>query len=66
MGRAEVSFADHRCCCSMCRRPLLVARDFGRCFVMRAGVRSGQVLKWPHSTVHKKVEGRGLYMQPSM
>lgn len=51
---------DCRFFCSMRRWPLLVARDLGRCLVMRDAVSPGQELKWPRRMARRKVEGRGL------
>ena len=38
----------------------MVASDFGRCFVMRVGVRFGQESKCPRLTAWSSVEGFGL------
>ena len=40
-----------------------MANDFGRCLVMRVGVRSGQESKCPHFTARSRVEGFGLKVQ---
>ena len=40
--------------------PLLLARDFGKYFVMRDSVRPGQDEKWPRLMTRRKVDGRGL------
>ena len=40
-----------------------MASDFGRCFVMRAGVRFGQESKCPYSTARGSVDGFGLKAQ---
>ena len=37
-----------------------MANDFGRCLVMRVGVRSGQESRCPHFTARNRVEGFGL------
>ena len=44
-SRLAVILVDWMFCCSMCRRPLLVASDLARCLVMRVVVRPGQDLK---------------------
>ena len=41
----------------MHRWPLLVARDFGKYFLMRDSVRSGQDDKWPCLIARKKSMG---------
>ena len=48
----------------MCRWPLLVERDFVRCFVMRESVRPVQDKKWLRLMVRRKVDGRGLKEHP--
>ena len=40
-----------------------MASDFGRCVVMRVGVRFGQELKCLHFTVLSSVDGFGLNSQ---
>ena len=40
-----------------------MASDFGRCFVMRDGVRFGQDLKCPRFTAGSSVDGFGLKAQ---
>ena len=40
-----------------------MASDFGRCFVMRVGVRFGQESKCPLITARRRVEGFGLKTQ---
>ena len=40
-----------------------MASDFGRCFVMRVGVRFGQESKCPRITARRRVEGFGLKAQ---
>ena len=40
-----------------------MASDFGRCFVMRVGVRFVQELKCPHFTALSSVDGFGLKAQ---
>ena len=40
-----------------------MANDFGRCLVMRVGVRSGQELNCPCITAQSIVEGFGLKAQ---
>ena len=41
----------------------MVASDFGRCFVMRVGVRFGQESKCPRFTARSSVDGFGLKVQ---
>ena len=40
-----------------------MANDFGRCFVMRVGVRFGQESKCPRFTAQSSVDGLGLKAQ---
>ena len=40
-----------------------MASDFGRCFVMRVGVRFGQESKCPRFTDRRSVDGFGLKAQ---
>ena len=49
--------------CCILMLPLLVASDFGRCFVMRVEVRFGQESKCPRFTARSSVEGFGLKAQ---
>ena len=42
----------------------MVARDFGRCFVMRDSIRPSQDEKWPRLMEQRKVNGRGLKAHP--
>ena len=50
-GAAEVGREGIAVDCIFCRFwskcPLLVATDLGRCLVMLADVKPGQVVKWP-------------------
>ena len=39
---------------------LLVARDFGKYFVMRGAIRPVQDKKWPRLMAQRKVDWRGL------
>ena len=40
-----------------------MASDFGRCFVMRDGVRFGQESKCPHFNARSSVDGFGMKAQ---
>ena len=61
-GRSVVILVlvDCQSFCCILMRPLLVASDFGRCFVMIGGVRFGQESKCPLFTARSSVEGFGL------
>ena len=48
----------------MCRWPFLVARGFGKYFVMRDSVRPGQDEKLPRLMAQRKVDVRGLKVHP--
>ena len=63
-GTEVRSFVEFKLRFCMCRRFLLVARDFGRCFVMRDSVRPGQDEKWSCLMARRKVYGRGLKAHP--
>ena len=63
-GTEVWSFVEFKLRCCKIRWTLLVARDFGRCFVMIDSVRPGQDEKCPHLMTQRKVDGRGLKANP--
>ena len=64
-GRSVVilGFVDCQFFCCILVWPLLVAGDFGSCFVMRVGLRFGQESKCPRFTARSSVDGFGLKAQ---
>ena len=56
-------FLDWQFLCCILIWHLLVASNFGRCFVMRVGVRFGQESRCPHFTDLSSVYGFGLKAQ---
>ena len=63
-GTEVWSFVEFKLRCCKSRWTLLVARDFGRCFVMIDSVRPGQDEKWPRLMAQRKFDGRWLKAHP--
>ena len=63
-GTEVWSFVEFKFCCCICRWPLLVARDFVGCFLMRDSLRPDQDEKWPRFMAQIKVDGRVLKAHP--
>ena len=57
-------FVEFKLRCCMRRWPFLVARGFGKYFIMRDSVRPGQDEKCPRLMTRRKVDGRGLKAHP--
>ena len=64
-GRSVVilGFLECQFFCCILIGPLLVASDFGMCFVIRVGVRFVQESKCPRFTALRSVDGFGLKLQ---
>ena len=63
-GTQVWSFVQFKLRCCMHRCTFLVARDFGKYFVMKYSVRPGKDYKWPRLMARIKLDGRGLKAHP--